>query len=173
MTNFETFSQAVHTKLASFTHRKLFQSAIANLAQRYLAAFPDGTDPIYITNTEHDCTCCKHFVNNLGSVLVINDDDLTLDSIWNVPNLPYPYDVVAAAMHEQVTKAGILAPYYTPMASYGAQTSRQLLQDGTAKTWHHFYGDVPQQHIRPDLEEYRVIGYRLAWIDHMIRECEK
>ena len=24
----------------------------------------------------------------------------------------------------------------------------------------------------PD-EEYRVIGYRLAWIDHMIKECEK
>ena len=149
---FEIFSKAVHDKLVSLTHRKLFQSAITDPAQRYLAAFLEGTDPIYITNTEHDCTCCKHFVNNLGSVLVINDD-LTLDSIWNVPNLPYPYDVVASAMHEQVTKAGILAPYYTPMASYGAKTSRQLLQDGTAKTWHHFYGDVPQQHIRPDLEE--------------------
>lgn len=24
----------------------------------------------------------------------------------------------------------------------------------------------------PD-EEYRVIGYRLAWIDHIIKECEK
>ena len=152
MTNFEIFSKAVHDKLASLTHRKLFQSAITFPAQRYLAEFPEGTDPLYITNTEHDCTCCKHFVNNLGSILVINDD-LTLDSIWNVPNLPYPYDVVAAAMHDQVTKAGVLAPYYTPMASYGAQSTKQLLQDGTAKTWHHFYGDVPQQHIRPDLEE--------------------
>lgn len=152
MTNFEIFSKAVHDKLVSLTHRKLFQSAITDPAQRYLAAFPEGTDPLYITNTTHDCTCCKHFVKNLGSILVINDD-LTLDSIWNVPNLPYPYDVVAAAMHDQVAKAGVLAPYYTPMASYGAQTSRQLLQDGTAKTWHHFYGDVPQQHIRPDLEE--------------------
>ena len=99
MINFEIFSQAVHDKLVTFTHRKLFKSAITHPAQRYLAAFPDSTDPIYITNTEHDCTCCKHFVNNLGPILVINDD-LTLDSIWNVPNLPYPYDVVAAAMHE-------------------------------------------------------------------------
>ena len=149
---FEIFAKAVHDKLASFGHQKLFQSAITHPAQRYLAAFPEGTDPIYITNTEHDCTCCKHFVNNLGSVLVINDD-LTLDSVWNVPNLPYPYDVVAAAMHKQVTKAGILAPYYTTMASYGAQSSRQLLQDGTAKTWHHFYGNVPQFSTRPDLKE--------------------
>ena len=149
---FEIFSKAVHDKLVSFGHQKLFQSAITHPAQQYLAAFPEGTDPIYITNSFHDCTCCKHFVNNLGSVLVINDD-LTLDSIWNVPNLPYPYDVVAAAMHKQVTKAGILAPYYTPMASYGAQTSRQRLPDGTAKTWHHFYGNVPQFSARPDLEE--------------------
>ena len=152
MTNFEIFSKAVHDKLASFGHQKLFRSAITHPAQRYLAAFPEGSDPIYITNSHHDCTCCKHFVNNLGSVLVINDD-LTLDSVWNVPNLPYPYDVVAAAMHKQVTKAGILAPYYTPMASYGAQTSRQRLPDGTAKTWHHFYGNVPQFSTRPDLKE--------------------
>ena len=152
MTNFEIFAKAVHDKLASFDHQKLFQSATTFLATRYLAAFPEGSDPIYITNSHHDCTCCKHFVNNLGSVLVINDD-LTLDSIWNVPNLPYPYDVVAAAMHKQVTKAGILAPYYTTMVSYGAQTERQHLQDGTVKTWHHFYGSVPKPCIRPDLEE--------------------
>jgi hypothetical protein len=152
MINFEIFSKAVHDKLASFTHRKLFQSALTHPAQRYLAAFPEGTDPLYITNSYHDCTCCKHFVANLGSVVVINDD-LTLDSIWNVPNLPYPYDVVAAAMHKQVTKAGIRAPYYTPEASYGAQTSRQHLQGGTAKTWHHFYGNVPQFSTRRDLKE--------------------
>lgn len=152
MTNFEIFAKAVHDKLASFGHQKLFQSATTFLATRYLAAFPEGSDPIYITNTKHDCTCCKRFVNNLGSIVVINDD-LALDSVWNVPNLPYPYDVVAAAMHKQVTKAGILAPYYTTVVSYGAQTERQHLQDGTVKTWHHFYGDVPQQHIRPDLEE--------------------
>ena len=152
MTNFEIFAKAVHDKLVSFGHQKLFQSAATNLAQRYLAAFPEGTDPIYITNSFHDCTCCKHFVNNLGSILVINDD-LTLDSVWNVPNLPYPYDVVASAMHREVTEAGIRAPYYTPEASYGAQTSRQHLQDGTVKTWHHFYGNVPKPCVRPDLKE--------------------
>src|SRR5574343_514532 len=152
MTNFEIFAKAVNDKLVSFTHRKLFQSAVTELAQRYLAAFPEGTDPVYITNSHHNCTCCKHFVANLGTVVVINDD-LTLDSIWNVPNLPYPYDVVASAMHKEVTEAGIRAPYYSPMASYGAKTSRQNLQDGTVKTWHHFYGSVPLHNIRSDLKE--------------------
>ena len=150
--NFEIFARAVHDKLVSLTHRKLFQSAVTDPAQRYLAAFPEGTDPVYVTNSYHNCTCCKHFVANLGTVVVINDD-LTLDSIWNVPNLPHPYDVVAAAMHKEVTEAGIRAPYYTPFASYGAQTSRQRLKGGVVKTWQHFYGNVPQFSTRRDLKE--------------------
>ena len=152
MTNFEIFAKAVNDKLVSFGHQKLFQSAVTDPAQRYLAAFPEGTDPVYVTNSYHNCTCCKHFISNLGTVVVINDD-LSLDSIWNVPNLPHPYDVVAAAMHDQVTKAGIRAPYYTPESSYGAQSTKQHLQDGTVKAWHHFHGNVTQRHIRSDLKE--------------------
>lgn len=53
MTNFEIFSKTIHDKLVSLTHRKLFQSAITDPTQCYLAAFPEGTDPLYITNTEH------------------------------------------------------------------------------------------------------------------------
>ena len=32
-----------------------------------------GTNPVYITNTEHDCSCCKNFINNLGLVVAIKD----------------------------------------------------------------------------------------------------
>ena len=24
----------------------------------YLSSFPEGTNPIFVTNTEHDCNCC-------------------------------------------------------------------------------------------------------------------
>lgn len=30
-----------------------------DLYAKYLAAFPEGTDPIYKKNTEHDCSCCR------------------------------------------------------------------------------------------------------------------
>ena len=86
---FSTFSKAVHDKLQSLATKKLFMSSASNLSSQYLAAFPEGTNPVYITNTEHDCSCCKNFINDLGKVVVINDD-LSLDSVWNVPNLPLP-----------------------------------------------------------------------------------
>ena len=52
---FSTFSKAVHDKLKSFSGRKLFMSSAQFLSSSYLAAFPEGTNPVYITNTEHDC----------------------------------------------------------------------------------------------------------------------
>ena len=147
--SFSTFSKAVHDKLQSFNGRKLFMSSVPDLPSSYLAAFPEGTNPVYITNTEHDCSCCKNFINNLGKVVVINDD-LSLDSVWNVPNLPYPYDQVAATLHSLVTAAPILKPYYTAESRYGAQSTKQLLQDGTVKTWNHFHGEVPASLVTPD-----------------------
>ena len=146
---FSTFSKAVHDKLKSFSGRKLFMSSASDLSSQYLAAFPEGTNPVYITNTEHDCSCCKNFITNLGKVVVINDD-LSLDSVWNVPNLPYPYDQVAATLHGLVTAASIIKPYYSPFPSYGAQSTKQLLQDGTVKTWNHFHGEVPASYVTPD-----------------------
>ena len=146
---FSTFSKAVHDKLQSFSGRKLFMSSAQFLSSSYLAAFPEGTNPVYITNTEHDCSCCKNFINNLGKVVVINDD-LSLDSVWNVPNLPYPYDQVAATLHSLLTAAPILKPYYTAESRYGAESTKQLLQDGTVKTWNHFHGEVPASYVTPD-----------------------
>ena len=35
------------------------------LWELYLASFPEGTDPIYIENTVHDCNCCRNFCKEL------------------------------------------------------------------------------------------------------------
>ena len=87
--SFSTFSKAVHDKLQSFNGRKLFMSSASDLYSQYLAAFPEGTNPVYITNTEHDCSCCKNFITNLGKVVVINDD-LSLDSSGTSQISPTP-----------------------------------------------------------------------------------
>ena len=148
--SFQTLSKAVHDKLQSLATKKLFMSAASDLSSQYLAAFPEGTNPVYITNTEHDCSCCKNFINNLGKVVVINDD-LSLDSVWNVSQpLPYPYDQVAATLHSALTASPILKPYYTAESRYGAESTKQLLQDGTVKTWNHFHGEVPASYVTPD-----------------------
>lgn len=37
---------------------------------------PAGTNPIFRERTEHDCSCCRNFVKNLGNVVAksIHDD---------------------------------------------------------------------------------------------------
>lgn len=71
MTDFQTFSQAIAARFAEMSKHELFVVNVPGdqLWAAYLAAFPEGTNPIYKTNTEHDCSCCKNFIRNLGNVV--------------------------------------------------------------------------------------------------------
>ena len=154
--SFNKFAQAVRAKFDTMSKQKLFIIAADkdSLFATYLASFPEGTNPLYITRTEHDCNCCKQFIRNIGNTVIIKDD-LSLDSVWNVPGLEYPYDVVAAAMHQQVIATQIKAPWFTKEAGYGNEKTLQILEDGTAKQWHHFAGKTPRACLTPTPEAHR------------------
>jgi hypothetical protein len=82
--NFNVFKQAVATQFAKMVKSPLFVTAITgdDLWTTYLAAFPEGTNPIYRERTEHDCSCCKQFIRNIGNVVTIQDGKLV--SIWDI-----------------------------------------------------------------------------------------
>lgn len=146
MSDFSAFAQAVRAKFEQMSKQDLFiiDTDKDTLFGLYLASFPDGTNPIYLTRTEHDCNCCKQFIRNIGNVVVIDKNTHELDSVWNVKGLPYPYDIVAAEMHKYVVGQHIKSSWFTPERSYGKPSTNQLMPDGkTVKTWKHFSGDVP------------------------------
>lgn len=127
---FKTFAQAVHTKFVSMTN--LFSAKVDDIETVYLSSFPEGTDPIHITRTTHDCACCKHFIRNIGNIDAMGD----VDTIWNVDGLPYPYDVVAKKMHEHVSQLGrTYEPLWRELKTYGAEH-----QGG----FNHFYATLPR-----------------------------
>jgi len=78
---FKTFSKAVHANYATLAKNELFVVDVADLFASYLAAFPDGTDPIYRVRTVHDCNADKNFVRRLGHVVSL-DADGTRRSVW-------------------------------------------------------------------------------------------
>lgn len=84
MSDFAPFSKAVHAQYNKLAKQNLFVTTADHeaLIARYLASFPEGTNPIYITNTEHDCSCCKNFIKNLGNLVAIIDGKV--ETVWKV-----------------------------------------------------------------------------------------
>lgn len=141
---FHPFALAVNNRLKEMAKHELYKVNLGDLDIKdvYLNAFPEGTNPIYKTNTEHDCTCCKNFLRNVGNTVAVVDGKVMTP--WDVKGLEYPYREVAAALHEAVSKAAIEGVWRTKEVKYGAKNSRAL-QDGKAITWDHFWFDVPRK----------------------------
>lgn len=142
---FTTFAKQVNHRLNQLAFGELFVTVDGDtLWDTYLASFPEGTNPIYRERTEHDCSCCRNFIKNYGNVVAIIDNKL--ESIWNVEGVPYPYDVVAKALHDAVTEHPITNLFRTSETKYGAEHNFEKLEDGGAKKWHHFWGEVSNTH---------------------------
>jgi hypothetical protein len=116
----------------------------------YLAAFPEGTNPIFKKRTEHDCSCCKQFIRRAGNVVAIGDDG-ALHTVWDLAvgkKCPHPYDQVAAHLRDLVLRAPITDLFRTNQneAGFGAEETHSLDGDsGKALTWEHLYtGEVPR-----------------------------
>lgn len=112
------------------------------LYRRYLAAFPEGTNPVFKKQTEHECSSCKQFIRRAGNVVSVNDQG-DMRTVWDeaAVRAPYPYDVVAAELRAAVLVADIsdLFRVSSKENSFGAQTTRSMDADGKALTWNHLH----------------------------------
>ncbi len=120
------------------------------LYEKYLAAFPEGTNPIFKKKTEHDCSCCKQFIRRAGCVVAIRDGHV--HTIWGeaANRAPAPYNVVAAALRD-VVKAAAVKDLFRVSANEGsfgaAQTRSMDTEAHKVLTWNHFHtGDIPRNY---------------------------
>jgi hypothetical protein len=115
---------------------------------RYLLAFPEGTNPIFKKNTEHECSCCKQFVRRAGSVVTM--DNGMLRTVWDraAEGAPDHYREVAVVLRDVVRAAPISDVYRVGAneAGFGAAQTRSLdPETQRAMTWEHFYtGEIPR-----------------------------
>ena len=94
MSEFSRFSQLIHANFVAMSRYELFVTNVDKdtVWQAYLSSFPAGTNEIYRERTEHDCSCCRNFIKNLGNLVAIIDGKPV--SVWSVEGAEYPYDVV-------------------------------------------------------------------------------
>jgi hypothetical protein len=146
--------RAVNSQYAEMAKEELYTVEVEDIFDKYLAAFPEGTNPIFRERTEHDCSTCKQFVRNLGKVVGLNPKGERV-TVWdNHAELPFPYNVVAAKMQELVRNApdSSLTVFRTKEHHYGCSHN----YDGVTKQrWEHFHGKVGKQHQAPNPDTLR------------------
>lgn len=142
MSEFKPFAVAVNNNVLAMSATGLFMTNIDKdaLWDLYLSSFPAGTNPLYRERTEHDCTCCKQFIRNIGGVVTI-DADLNVVSIWDNIQLGNEYDVVAAALSAYVKQHAIVDVYFNDTKKVGVESNHEM-KDGNVRTYNHFHADL-------------------------------
>lgn len=144
--SFSVLQSAVAKQFKQMSTCKLFVVALEKdkLWETYLNSFPVGTNPIYKTRTEHDCSCCRHFIKNLGGVVTTKNG--VLESVWDFV-VEGAYQEVADAMAVFVKSHAIDNIFLHYERLVGTANSRQLLEDRSVKTWDHFYVNLPDSAV--------------------------
>lgn len=148
---FSEFRSRLSANFASaLKDRVLFETDIDRdaLWELYLNSFPEGTNPIYRKRREFDCSCCRHFLKNIGGTVYI-DDGLRIRSIFEFDAGNKTFQTVVDALAKFVTENGrITGKYLSAEAHVGTDHSHEMeAETGKVKTWDHFYLELPRKMV--------------------------
>lgn len=110
----------------------------------YLDSFPEGTNPIYRTRREFDCSCCRHFIKTMGGVVALNGDEIK--TIWDFDTTsPDCYQPVMDALSAYVKSKPIQDVFLTHEPTIGTARSYERDENGyKVLTWNHFFVNTPR-----------------------------
>ena len=109
----------------------------------YLDSFPAGTNEIYRERREYDCSCCRHFIRDVGNVVSIKNGEL--HTIWGInPVLDDEYNVVAAALDAYVKQKAVSGVFFKKEKRIGTPENREMLPTGKINKYEHFFVDLPE-----------------------------
>lgn len=151
---FDFVKKAVENKLSSMEKQELFVVDVEKdeIWDLYLSSFPEGTNPIFRERTEHDCSCCRNFIKNIGRVVSIVDNQMV--SIWDVKiknaKSAAIYQPVIDALSARIKESTIARPFRTKEHSYGGKTACD--SNDPELVWSHFYCDIKDKFYTPNPE---------------------
>ena len=113
----------------------------------YLENFPEGTNKIFRENREHDCSCCRGFVNALGDVVSIIDNKVV--SIWDFKIDDSTYSPVIKALSNHVKNKAIQDIFISKFKEIGTKSNFEE-NEGKIITWEHFNINLENKFVIPD-----------------------
>lgn len=111
----------------------------------YLDSFPKGTNEIYRKHREHDCSCCRSFIKAIGNVVVIKNSKIT--TIWDFNTEDPVYQPSIDALNAFIKSKTVTDVFLSKFNRIGSQHSFEKLEDGSIKTWEHFYLQLPGRFV--------------------------
>lgn len=156
--DFSKFSLAVEAKFRDMVQKSNGAVYEANIDGRelsdfYLDSWPAEHNKIFRVRREHDCSCCKNFIRNLGKVVAIIDNKLT--SVWEISVDEPVYQAMADLMAKKVLDSGIKGVYYSAENHYGSKPTADKEAD---ILWKHFYAEVPAALKKRKSDIPRLVG---------------
>ena len=123
----------------------------------YLNSYPVGTNEIYRQRREHDCSCCRHFIKNIGNAVVIKDNKVT--TIWDFETNSEEYQPSVNAMSEYIKSKLVANIYVNKFKNIGTDKNFEQLDNGKVTEWQHFYLELPDKFVdRTDKSEGDIKG---------------
>ncbi|MFD1367318.1 hypothetical protein [Actinoplanes sichuanensis] len=153
MGDFQQFVADVTSRLTAMSKGELY--VVGDRLDRdslwltFLESFPAGTNLRFRERSEYDCSTCRVFVKNFGTVVEIRDGRVR--TVWSGVSASDPvFSVVAAALDEFVGSLPLSGIFRSSETQYGTKTTRSL-RDGQVEVWHHLHGQVAKQHRTTDV----------------------
>lgn len=158
---FKDFVKAIQKNLQQMSKdsSRLFTVNVdtEELYNLYLDSFPAGTNEIYRERREYDCSCCRHFIRDVGNVVSIKNGEL--HTILGInPVSDDKYNVVAAALDAYVKQKAVLGVFLKKEKRIGTPENREMLPTGKINKYEHFFVDLPEICIFKEYYGYTLEG---------------
>jgi len=111
----------------------------------YLDSFLPEDNPVFRERREHDCSCCRHFIKNIGNAVAIKDGVVT--TVWDFNVDGTAYEPVVKKMSEYVKAHRVAEVYLSRFNRVGTEVSHESLPDGKVMSFNHFFLKLPQRFV--------------------------
>lgn len=171
--NFSVFKTAVAKQFALIQKHPMFRVHVERdeLWALYLSSFPPGTNPIFRERTEYDCSCCRHFIRDVGDVVAVIDGEVV--SVWDAALADEPaYEAVASALARLVRSRPIAEPFLHYERTAGTDKNFEQLPGGT-KTWNHFFVNIAPDFVVKKDARATLLSEQRSTHDVLVRSLDE
>ena len=138
---FDHIKKQVQKQFAKLAKEELFIVDVEKneLFNAYLDCFQDP-----VIRQEHNCNCCKSFLNHYGHIVAIKNGKLS--TLWEFTTVD-PYAQVPQVLDQLVKSKPISGVFLSKIDKLGTDYNHEQLENGDIIRWDHFFVNLPADKV--------------------------